>query len=224
MPRPALAKPRSAATGGADDAALLARLRAGEDAAFDALVGRHQTAMIRVAELYVPSRAVAEEVAQETWLAALEGLDRFDGRSSLKTWLFKILTNRAKTRGQRERRSVALSALRDPSLEGEGRSVEEERFLGPEHGERAGLWARPPRQPDEEALGREARGRLLAAIDDLPPAQRTVITLRDVGGWESDSVCDLLDVSQGNQRVLLHRARSKVRAALEDYLEGHAAQ
>jgi RNA polymerase sigma-70 factor (ECF subfamily) len=165
----------------------------------------------------VSSRAVAEEVVAETWLAVYTGLERFEGRSSLKTWLFRILTNKAKTRGQRESRTVPFSALADGD-EGET-AVDVERFLGPDS-RHPGGWAAPPRGvPEERLLAREARERIEAAIAALPPSQRTVITLRDVEGLSAEEACNILGVSETNQRVLLHRARSKVRAAFERYLE-----
>ena len=195
------------------DAHLLDRLREGDEAAFMELVERHHAALVRLAQSFVSSRAVAEEVAQETWLGVLNGLDRFEGRSSLKTWIFRILVNRAKTRGARESRSVPFSSLEDPSGEP---SVDPDRFV------QAGAWASPPRpwegQPVDRLLAGEARQVIDAAIAELPPAQRSVITLRDLEGLDAEEACDLLDLTDGNQRVLLHRARSKVRQALEDYL------
>jgi RNA polymerase sigma-70 factor (ECF subfamily) len=194
------------------DAPLLERLRAGDDAAFMELVERHHGALVRLAQSFVSSRAVAEEVAQETWLGVLRGIDRFEGRSSLKTWIFRILVNRAKTRGEREARSVPFSSLERP---GEP-SVDPDRFV------EAGAWASPPRrwdgEPEERLLAGEARAAIDAAIASLPPAQRQVITLRDVEGLDADEVAELLDLTAGNQRVLLHRARAKVRQALEEYL------
>jgi RNA polymerase sigma-70 factor (ECF subfamily) len=180
--------------------------------------------MVRLARMFVRDRAVAEEVAQEAWLAALQGLDRFEGRSSLKTWLFRILTNRAKTRAEREARSVPFSALAGAGGEDEP-AVDPDRFLGP--GEREpGAWASPPRPwetlPEERLVSQETLGRVGAAIEALPDAQREVIRLRDVEGWSAQEVCDALGITDGNQRVLLHRARSRVRQALEDYL-GEAA-
>jgi RNA polymerase sigma-70 factor (ECF subfamily) len=174
--------------------------------------------MLRIALLYVSSRAVAEEVVQETWLAVLTGLERFEGRSSLKTWLFRILTNKAKTRGQREARTVPFSALAADGDEGDT-AVEVERFLGPGN-PHAGGWAAPPRGvPEERLLAAEARERVEAAIGGLPPNQRAVITLRDVEGLSAEEACNVLGLSETNQRVLLHRARAKVRAAFEQYLE-----
>jgi RNA polymerase sigma-70 factor (ECF subfamily) len=195
------------------DAALLKQLRAGDEAAFMELVERYHGALVRLARSFVSSQAVAEEVAQETWLGVLNGIDRFEGRSSLKTWIFRILVNRAKTRGERESRSVPFSSLDDPDGEP---SVDPDRFVG------AGAWSSPPRrwegEPLERLLAGEARDTIEAAIAELPPAQRSVITLRDLEGLDADETCELLDLTDGNQRVLLHRARGKVRQALEDYL------
>jgi RNA polymerase sigma-70 factor (ECF subfamily) len=168
--------------------------------------------------LYVSTRAVAEEVVQETWLAVLTGLERFEGRSTLKTWLFRILTNKAKTRGQREGRTLPFSAFAADGDEGEP-AVDVDRFVGPDH-RHGGHWAAPPRGvPEERLLAAEARQRIEEAIAALPANQRAVITLRDVEGLSAEEACNVLGVSETNQRVLLHRARSKVRAAFEQYLE-----
>ena len=181
--------------------------------------------MLRVALMYVSSRAVAEEVVQEAWLGVLAGLSRFEGRSSLKTWIFRILTNTAMTRGEREGRSVPFSSLAGDA-EDDGSVVEADRFLGPDH-RWAGHWASSPRSPrdvpEERLLAAEARDRIAEAIAALPPNQRAVITLRDVDGWSAEEAREVLDVSEANQRVLLHRARAKVRQALEDYLDEEAA-
>ena len=205
----------------ADDACLVAALRAGDEAAFVGLVERYHTSLVRLARGYVGSRAVAEEVAQETWLGLLQGLGQFQGRSSLKTWLYRILVNRAKTRAQREGRSIPISALIDPAGAPDEPAVEPERFLPADHPRWPGHWATPPRDwgdtPEGGSLAREARDQLRAAIAALPPAQREVITLRDVEGWAAGEVCDALGITEANQRVLLHRARSKVRRALERY-------
>jgi len=202
-----------------EDARLVAALRLGDERAFTDLVDRYSSALLRLAEDFVRTRAVAEEVVQETWLAVLNGIDRFEGRSSLKTWLFRILVNQAKTRGMREARSVPFSAL---EAEGREPAVPEDRFRGPEN-QWADHWASPPRSladaPEERLLSRELRMRLRDALATLPEAQRVVVTLRDVVGCDPREVCELLDVSEGNQRVLLHRGRSKLRAALETYLE-----
>jgi RNA polymerase sigma-70 factor (ECF subfamily) len=202
----------------AEDYELVEALRRGDEAAFAMLVDMLGPSMLRVAQLYVRTRAVAEEVVQEAWLGVLKGLDRFEGRSSLKTWIFRILTNIAKTRGEREGRSVPFSSL--ASDETDGPSVDPDRFLVP--GELlGGNWSSPPAPfPEERLLAAETRARIEAAIAELPANQRAVITLRDVEGFGSEDVCNVLDLSETNQRVLLHRARSKVRAALEDYLEG----
>jgi RNA polymerase sigma-70 factor, ECF subfamily len=204
-----------------DERALVDALRQGDERAFAALVDAYSPALLRVARAHVPSRAVAEEVVQEAWLAVVRGLDRFEGRSSLKTWIFKIVTNIACSRGARERRIVPFSALAAAESANEP-SVDPDRFFPPNHS-RAGHWSLAPRRwqtPEEQLLAGEGRQVALAAIADLPPAQRTVIVLRDVEGWDAHDVCDALGISEGNQRVLLHRARSKVRAALERY---HAA-
>ena len=188
---------------------LVEALRAGDERVFEQLVRMYQGTLLRVAQMYVSSRAVAEEVVQETWLAVLNGIDRFEGRSSLKTWIFRILANRAKTRGEREGRTIPFSAL------GEGDSepaVEPDRFD-------RGHWASFPAEwPEARLLGDETLRVIESAIESLPPTQRTVITLRDVQGWSAEEVRNVLELSETNQRVLLHRARSNVRRALEEYL------
>lgn len=176
--------------------------------------------MLRVAMMYVSTRAVAEEVVQEAWLGVFKGLDRFEGRSSLKTWIFRILTNTAKTRGEREGRSVPFSSLGDDDQDEAPVAID--RFLGAEH-RWGGHWASAPRNPrdvpEERLLASETRARIAAAIETLPANQRTVITLRDVDGFDADEACEILGISEVNQRVLLHRARGRVRAALEQYLD-----
>ena len=170
--------------------------------------------MVRLARVYVDEQPVAEEVAQEAWISVLRGIDRFEGRSSLKTWIFRILVNTAKTRARRERRTVPFSALGS-----DGPAVEADRFL-PDGDAWAGHWSQPPRPvaPEDELLAGEVRSQLADAIRALPPAQRAVIGLRDVEGWSAEEVCDLLDLTAVHQRVLLHRARSAVRRRLEPYL------
>jgi RNA polymerase sigma-70 factor, ECF subfamily len=204
-----------------DDAGLVAALADGDENAFRTLVETYSPALLRVAMTYVPSRAVAEEIVQETWLGVMRGAARFEGRSSVKTWLFRILVNIAITRGQRERRSTPFSALAPAGAEGDhGPAVDPDRFLPADHARWPGHWAIGPTAwptPEEGVLSREARDLLLAEIDRLPPNQRNVIVLRDVEGWPSAEVCDALGLSEGNQRVLLHRARSRVRNALEEY-------
>lgn len=174
--------------------------------------------MLRVAQIFVPSRSVAEDVVQETWVRMLGALDRFEGRSSLKTWVFRILVNTAKTRAQREGRVLPFSALGEPGRVPEP-AVDPARFR-PEDDERfPGAWSVPPRAlPEERLLAAETRARVENAIKALPSTQAAVIRLRDVDGWSADEVCNALDLSEVNQRVLLHRARAKVRAALEEYL------
>ena len=201
------------------DRELVAALRRGDEAAFMRLVDEYGPALLRLARMYVPSAAVAEEVVQETWIAVLNGIVRFEGRSSLKTWIFRILANIAKTRGARERRSVPFSSAARAASEEP--SVDPDRFLGAGD-ERARAWALGPVPwpgPEESLLAGETRDVILAAIEKLPPAQREVITLRDVDGWSSEEVRNALDLTETNQRVLLHRARSKVRGAIEQHLK-----
>lgn len=206
-----------------NDMQLVEALRAGDEAAFSYLLDRYHNALIRTALLYVSSRAIAEEVVQETWLGVLQGIQRFEGRSSLKTWLFRILMNRAQTRGQREHRSIPFSDFAFTDREADDPAVEPERFLPASHARWPGHWMQPPRAwdeiPEERFLSQEMRGVLLQAIDQLPPQQRQVISLRDLEGWSAGEVCNALNLSETNQRVLLHRARSKARHALEQYLE-----
>jgi RNA polymerase sigma-70 factor (ECF subfamily) len=208
-----------AATPTPDEGQLLARLRAGDERAFEALVERHYGTMLAVARRYVKTRAVAEEVVQDAWVAVLKGIDRFEGRSSLKTWILRIVVNTAITRGTREARSVPFASL---APEGEEAAVDPDRFREAQDGF-PGHWKAYPGDwrtlPEERLLGRETLDVVLRAIDELPPAQRTVITLRDVQGCTAEEACAALDVSEGNQRVLLHRARSRVRAALEEHLD-----
>jgi RNA polymerase sigma-70 factor (ECF subfamily) len=198
---------------------LVAALRARDEAAFAELIERYHPSLVRLAMSFVSSRAVAEEVAQEAWVGVLKGIDRFEGRSSLRTWIYRILTNTAKTRAQREARSIPFAAL---GGEDEA-AVDPDRFL-PAGNRHAGGWASFPRRwdelPEERLIGGETQAVIREAIERLPHNQGEVIRLRDVEGFPSAEVCELLSVSEANQRVLLHRARSKVRAALETYLEG----
>jgi RNA polymerase sigma-70 factor (ECF subfamily) len=206
------------AVAGSAEAQLLEALRAGDEAAFAQLVREYQPSLVRVARIYVSTQAAAEEVAAETWLAVLNGLDRFEGRSSLKTWIFRILTNIAKTRAQRDGRTLPFSALQDPGRVPEA-ALDADRFLDPEHPRWPGHWAvRPEPWPEDALVAAETQAVVAEAIEALPPAQRAVISLRDVEGWSSDEVRNALELSETNQRVLLHRARSKVRRALESYL------
>ncbi|MGO8995964.1 MAG: RNA polymerase sigma factor [Polyangiaceae bacterium] len=205
----------------ADDAALLAQLRAGDEGAFRALVRGQHRALLRVAMAFVESQAAAEEIVQDTWLAVIAALDQFEGRSSLRTWIGRILVNRAKTRGVRDRRTVPFSAL----------TPEDEAPTEPERFAANGFWCAPPRPhattddaPEALVLRKEARTHIERELEALPPAQRTVVTLRDLEGWSSEEVCNVLEVSETNQRVLLHRGRTRLRAALERYYSGHPGQ
>ena len=174
-----------------DDRRLVALLRAGDEQAFMELVERYGPSMLRVAMLFVRTRAVAEEVVQDTWVGVLDGIGRFEGRSSFRTWLFRILTNTAKTRGERESRTTPVSFLSDSDLEPGAVYVHPDRLLT--DGER---WV----------------------VEELPQAQKAVIAMRDLAGCSSEEVCETLGISEGHQRVLLHRARTKVRVALEEHL------
>ena len=184
------------------------------------LVERLQPALIRMARMYVQAQSVAEEVVQETWLGVLQGIDRFEGRSSLRTWIFRICANIAKTRGQREGRSTPFAALAGDDLDAP--SLPEGFFQGP-NGAHPNHWSSLPADwtslPQERLEGAELRRTIGAAIETLPPLQAEVIRLRDVLGWSAEEVRNALDISETNQRVLLHRARAKVRRAVEIYLE-----
>jgi RNA polymerase sigma-70 factor, ECF subfamily len=209
--------PRAVAHHG--DEGLVGALRRGDADAFATLVDRHSSAMIRVALAYMPTRAAAEEAVQETWIAVMRGIEGFEGRSSLKTWIFRILTNVAMRSGARERRSMPFSALAEAENAGEP-SVDPDRFLPAGHERFPGHWAIMPARwptPEEGLLAGETREVIAAAIAELPVAQRTVIALRDVEGWSSEEVREALQISAGNQRILLHRARSRVRHAIESY-------
>jgi RNA polymerase sigma-70 factor, ECF subfamily len=198
---------------------LLERLRAGDEAAFEELVDSYYGLMLAVAQTYVKTRAVAEEVLQDAWLGLLQGLDRFEGRSSLKTWIISIVINIAKTRAVREARTVPFAAL---TPEGGEAAVEPERFRGASDAFPGHWWAYPSNwadRPEDVTLGRETLRFVADAIQQLPDSQRVVITMRDVAGCSPEEVCDTLELSEGNQRVLLHRARSRVRAALERHLD-----
>jgi RNA polymerase sigma-70 factor, ECF subfamily len=203
-----------------DDAELVARLRAGDEAAFESLVAEHYATMLAVARTYVRSRAAAEEIVQETWIGVLKGIDGFAGRSSLKTWILRILVNTAKRGGAREARSVPFSSLAP---------AEEEPVLDPGRFRETdaafpGHWNAYPSDwrtlPEERLLGRETLAVAMEAIDELPDSQRAVITLRDVKGWSAEETCSALDLKEDYHRVLLHRARSRVRTALERHLDG----
>jgi RNA polymerase sigma-70 factor, ECF subfamily len=206
-----------------EDRRTVAALLAGDEEAFQELVERYHGSLLRLAMTYVRPRSAAEEVVQDTWLGVLRGLPAFEGRSSLRTWIYRILVNQARTRGVRESRSVPFSALGGDDEP----AVDPDRFLPAGHPAYAGHWAAAPRAwediPETVLLAAETRAEVLRAIESLPPQQREVITLRDVEGWSSAEVREALDLSEANQRVLLHRARAKVRARLEEYLDEAAA-
>jgi RNA polymerase sigma-70 factor (ECF subfamily) len=209
--------PRSSAT---DDDEWVAGLRAGDERVFRCVFDRYYSMMKRVARSYVDSDAVAEEVVQEAWLAVLTGIDRFQGRSALSTWIFSILTNQAKSHSTRERRALPFCSL--ASAEQGVPAVDAERFQRDDEAW-PGHWATPPRpwqRPERRLPSLEARAELREALAQLPDRQRVIIGLRDIEGLSAEEVCDALDLSQENQRVLLHRARSKLRAELERYFEG----
>ena len=204
------------------DAELLSRLRAGDEAAFTELVDRWSAPMLRVAISHTRMRALAEEAVQDTWLAVLQGIDRFEERSTLKTWVFRILLYTCRGKAERERRVPPLSDVEGAGDQPGRRAVPTDRFLPSDHPHWPGHWSQPPRSwvrtPDEALLTGELRRHLAAAVAALPDRQRQVLVLRDVEGWTSEEVCRLLGLLPGNQRVLLHRARSTVRASLEPYL------
>jgi RNA polymerase sigma-70 factor (ECF subfamily) len=197
------------------DSGLVGALRAGDEQTFAGLVDAWASSMLRLAREFVPTDGAAEEVVQETWLAVLTGLDRFRGDSSLRTWVYRILVNQAKSRGVRERRTVPLTSLLP---EDTGETVAAERFQGPD-GEYPGHWRTPPEPwPEEVTLHREMRDVVTTALESLPARQRVVVALRDLDGYEASEVSALLGISGGNQRVLLHRGRAVVRAHLDRYL------
>lgn len=198
-----------------DEAALLARLEAGDEAAFEALLARHAASMLRLATSILGRGALAHEVVQDTWAALIDGLDTFERRSSLRTWLLRVVVKRALTVAARERRSVPLASFEPGD---EGPTVDPARFAA------IGWWTRPPGAwepvgPEHDLLRRETLALLATALDGLPPAQRSVVVLRDVEGCDADEACAILGVSEANQRVLLHRGRARLREALAPHLE-----
>jgi RNA polymerase sigma-70 factor (ECF subfamily) len=213
-------QPTAASATPTEPSTTLAALRAGDERAFEQLFEAHHSALVRFGTRYAGSASAAEELAQETWLAFLQSLDRFEGRASLKTWLFRILLNCARKRHRVESRNVPLSALGEADSD-DFAAVSPDRFQA--QGIWAGHWSAAPKSigtdGERKLLDAELRQRMLAAIDALPPTQREVITLRDVEGFGSDEVCALLEITENNQRVLLHRARSRVREVLEAYLD-----
>jgi RNA polymerase sigma-70 factor (ECF subfamily) len=213
------------ATGAADatrevwgDGPLLDALRRGDDQAFEWLIEQHTPAMLRLALSYTATPASAEEVVQETWLAVVRGIDSFEGRSSLRTWIFRILVNKAKSSGLAERRNVPLSD-QDEVIAGDPGTIDPARFRGPPRG----YWSSPPSHWDELPEDRLLAGEALAvvgrAVRSLPPAQQAVFELRDLQHWTSGEVCETLGLTEANQRVLLHRARSRLRSAIEEYFD-----
>jgi len=204
-----------------DDRTLIRELRAGNETAFEELVHRYRRHLLPLARFYVSNPAAAEEVLQDTWIAVLNGIGRFEEKSSLKTWLSRIVMNRAKTKGESEKRMSPFSLLAKNESDGFQPAVDPDRFRG--SGEAwAGHWSVAPKSrgtdPEQVLLNNEMLAMISGAIDNLPDAQRLVITMRDVNGWTSDEVCNTLHISETNQRVLLHRARARVRNIVEDYL------
>lgn len=216
-PAPDLREALRGAGASPDDLALVKRLLDGDEAAFTGLVERYHGRLLRLARTFVSDGASAEEVVQDTWLGVLTGLRSFEGRSGLKTWIFSILTNRAKTRGRRDKRVMPFSALLGPVSEDEP-AVNPSRFT------RDGMWSAPPERwtedtPERLLIRQETQAFVDRAIAELPASQRAVITIRDVEGLSATEVCNILEISETNQRVLLHRARAKVRTALEQHLQ-----
>jgi len=208
-----------------EESALLDALRRGDEDAFARLVGEHHASLRRVARLYVANAAIADEVVQDTWLGVIRGIWAFEGRSSLKTWIFRILANRARTRAVREGRSAPFTGTLSTESGAEPEPlVSAERFLAADGSVAPTHWAQLPLDPDSSPerslLTKELGERLQTIIDALPSNLRIVLWLRDVEGWSSEEVCNALMIQETNQRVLLHRARSRVRAALEPYFEG----
>lgn len=222
QPAPATPEPPTGQSAAPGDVELLRSLRLGDEGAFINLVGRYHASLLRLALLYVRDRAVAEEVVQDTWLGVLNHLDTFEPRATLKAWIFRILVNRAKTSAQREGRSIPFSATWDAQEEGDEPAMPADRFQPDDPSSaRPGWWASPPRDwgasPEDALLASETRSYLQRAIATLPASQREVITLRDIEGLPATDVCNILGVTEMNQRVLLHRARAKVRQGLERY-------
>jgi RNA polymerase sigma-70 factor (ECF subfamily) len=205
-----------------DDTQLIEAIKRHDEAAFVTLVERYQATLLRIALVYAGNRALAEDVVQDAWVGVLAGIAKFEGRSSFKTWLFRILVNRARSRAVREDRTVPFSALGDGSFQSQAPAVPPHRFCGSDS-EWADHWSVPPNawgsSPEEELIARETQDLISRELVRLPPAQREVITLRDVNGWSAEEVCNVLGLTETNQRVLLHRARSRVRAVLESYLD-----
>lgn len=216
---PELSQSAAAAEG---EVGLLARLTQGDEEAFDKLVARHHSGLIRMAMAYVADREVAEEVVQDTWMAVIEGVGRFEGRSSLRTWIFGIMIHKAKDRGVREKRHTTFSSFESIDDDGD-EAVDPSRFH--QSGEWAGHWAFPPqpwddRTPEKLLASQQAVDAMIQAIDVLPRSLKDVLILRDVEGVDAKEVCEILKISQTNFYVRLHRARERVRRAVETHLEG----
>jgi RNA polymerase sigma-70 factor, ECF subfamily len=207
-----------------DDMVLVPALRDGDELAFAWLLDRYDHSLRRLAMNYVQSRAVADEVVQDTWMGVINGIDRFEGRSSLKTWVFRILMNVARARGVREHRNVPFAAASWALEDGAHPTIDPDRFLSAPTSDPAGHWVSFPlaweHEPEERLEAGETLAVVRQAMSTLPPAQQEVMTLRDVEGWTPAEICNALNISETNQRVLLHRARAKVRRALEEYFEG----
>lgn len=201
---------------------LVQRLLDGDEATFTALVECYHESMIRLARTFVRDPGAAEEVVQEAWVGVIKGLASFKGNSSIKSWIFAITVNKAKTRGKREARSVPFSALVQDEVSGVHPAVDPDRFLGPE-AQWPGHWMQPPRpwgdNPEVRLLQADAMAQLRSVLDRLPPAQRSVVTLKDVAGLDPESICNELGITETNMRVLLHRARSRIRGELERYFD-----
>jgi RNA polymerase sigma-70 factor (ECF subfamily) len=207
---------QDARPGHGDDRDLVAALRAGDEQAFAALIDGWSGSMLRMARLHVPTDSAAEEVVQETWLAVLTGLDRFRGESLLRTWVYRILLNQAKTRGARERRTVPFASL---TRDEDSPTVDPSRFQGADDPHPGGWRRFPDEWPEESLLSREVHDVVSRALDQLPPRQRVVVAMRDLEGHTAEEVSEMLMITPGNQRVLLHRGRAVVRAQLENYFE-----
>jgi RNA polymerase sigma-70 factor (ECF subfamily) len=216
---------RAAAPSYTSDEVLVAALRRGDEEAFAWLLDRYTALLRRAARAYTPSESVADEIVQETWIGVITGIGRFEMRSSVKTWLYRIMANIARTRGTRERRSIPFTAL-GPVLDGGEPAFEPNRFRTDPDAPWFGNWASFPstwpNTPEDQVEAGETLALVRAAIDGLPPTQREVVTLRDLEGWSASEVCDALNVSDSNQRVLLHRGRMRVRRALELHYEAMA--
>lgn len=224
LPNASLPPPRAGEEYASEDDLLIRALKHGDERAFARATDMYFPGMLRLARSHVDSRATAEELVQETWIAAIRGIDRFEGRSAVKTWLFHILRNLARTRGRRDARMRSFSELQSPESDGTDDRTHE--IVVDSHTARGGhthqaMWVRSS-DPEQDLLSRELASQLERALDVLPPRQREVITMRDVEGWSAEDVCNVLGISQTNQRVILHRARDRVRNELQGYLDDNA--